>query len=290
MLYSTFCHIQGIDAKAEDLLWRSGIVQWSDAHHALGTGTGDAKVDKLLQKMARDGAGELGGGRDIWQESEVRAEAGDALWFGHRLKPAEQWRLFTRFQARTAYVDIETTGLSPATSHITTIALYDGKNVYTYVYGKNLQDFCTDICRYDVLVTFNGKCFDVPFLEQFFGQKFDMAHIDLRYVLKKVGLSGGLKKIEHECGIGRNELEGVDGYTAVILWKLYKKTQHQEVLDTLLAYNIEDVLHLETLAGIAYNKNIALLPWQKNALVLPKPCKNPLEPCPAVLRALGFAV
>ena len=61
------------------------------------------------------------------------------------------------------------TGLSRDYNEITTIALYDGDEVRTYVNGRNLDAFKEDILDYKVLVTFNGKCFDEPFIEQYFG-------------------------------------------------------------------------------------------------------------------------
>ena len=58
-------------------------------------------------------------------------------------------------------------GLDHSFDEITTIAVYDGTSVFTYVQGENLQDFKEDIQKYKVLVTWNGKCFDIPFLQSF---------------------------------------------------------------------------------------------------------------------------
>ena len=65
-------------------------------------------------------------------------------------------------------MDIETTGLDRYFNDITTIALYNGKSIQTYVQGQNLEDFIEDIQKYNVIVTYNGKCFDIPFIEYFF--------------------------------------------------------------------------------------------------------------------------
>src|SRR4051812_44796342 len=70
---------------------------------------------------------------------------------------------------------------------VTTIALYDGQSLHTYVRGQNLQDFARDIRAYRLLVTYNGKCFDVPVLRQCLGCRLDQAHIDLRHVLAWYG-------------------------------------------------------------------------------------------------------
>ena len=56
----------------------------------------------------------------------------------------------------TVYLDIETTGLDRHID-ITTIALYDGQEIKTYVQGQNLDDFIEEIQRYKVIVRYNGK-------------------------------------------------------------------------------------------------------------------------------------
>jgi uncharacterized protein YprB with RNaseH-like and TPR domain len=65
-------------------------------------------------------------------------------------------------------LDIETTGLDRQYNSITTIALYDGHEIKTYVHGQNLDDFIEDIQQYKVIVSYNGKSFDIPFIENFF--------------------------------------------------------------------------------------------------------------------------
>jgi len=102
----------------------------------------------------------------------------------------------------------------------------------------------------------------VPFIESCFSTHLDQAHIDLRYVLKSLGYSGGLKACEKKLGIDRGDLDGVDGYFAVILWKDYLKTKNPKSLETLLAYNIADVMNLEILMIKAFNMKIAGTPFQ----------------------------
>lgn len=152
-----------------------------------------------------------------------------------------------------AYIDIETTWLSPRDSEITTIALYDGVRIRTYVQGVNLQDFPRDLGGYRLLVSFNGKAFDVPFIERYFGIRLEQAHIDLRHVLGSLGFKGGLKACEKQLGLDRGELEGVDGFFAVMLWQDYLRRGNKAALETLLAYNAEDVVNLEALMVRAYN-------------------------------------
>ena len=98
------------------------------------------------------------------------------------MKSDQHWRLSPHFRNSAAYIDIETTGLSRDFDEITTIALFDGDRVRTYVNGRNLDEFKQDIKDYNLLVIFNGRCFDVPFIERYFRIKLEHAHIDLRFV------------------------------------------------------------------------------------------------------------
>ncbi|MFN2456300.1 MAG: ribonuclease H-like domain-containing protein, partial [Pyrinomonadaceae bacterium] len=97
----------------------------------------------------------------------------------------QHWRLFPEFRASIAYLDIETTGLGYGDS-ITTIAIYDGKSVRHYVKNQNLERFKKDIKEYSLIVTYNGKCFDVPFIESHFQIKINQVHLDLTVVSLKI--------------------------------------------------------------------------------------------------------
>jgi uncharacterized protein len=72
-------------------------------------------------------------------------------FFAEKLPTNQHWRLYREFQDSCAFVDIETTGLySP---EITTIVLYDGRTIRSYVNGVNLNDFPADVTDYHLLVT-----------------------------------------------------------------------------------------------------------------------------------------
>ena len=259
MLTHTFCHLQGIGPAKEKQLWEKGITTWETAL------TGP---DDTVRKNKRVGS--------ALHESMERLTREDALFFASGLPASEQYRLFNTFRDSAVYLDIETTGLS-AWDEITTIALYDGKTVRYYVQGDNLDRFANDILAYKLIITFNGKTFDLPFLRARLNCPLNQAHIDLRYVLASLGFKGGLKKCEKALGINRGDLDGVDGSFAVLLWHEYRKTGNIRALDTLLAYNIEDVINLETLMVRAYNMKIESLGI---TAPLPLPCgmKNPITP------------
>ena len=77
-------------------------------------------------------------------------------------------------------------------------------------------------------------------------------HVDLRFLLARLGYRGGLKKIEPRFGIQRpGEVDGMDGYMAVILWERHQRGD-RTALELLLQYNREDVVNLEILMEQAF--------------------------------------
>lgn len=241
MLENTFCHLPGFGATTEEKLWKAGVLQWTDVLNGHPAPLSAKKMSELKTGCA---------------DSLKRLESGDVKWFGRVLPAAAQWRMYPNFMDEAAYLDIETTGTNSDSCEITTIALWTGKEIKTYVNGRNLEDFAHDIADYQLLISFNGKCFDIPFIEKYFGIRVDAAHIDLRFVFRALGITGGLKGIEKYFGIGRGDAEGLDGYFAVFLWNEYEKYADEKALETLLSYNVMDSVNLENLMIRAYNLHI----------------------------------
>lgn len=211
-------------------------------------------------------------------ESYKRLKAGNSAYFAQSMPSRQHWRLFPDFRGSIAYLDIETNGLAGASGYITTISLYDGNNVHYYVKGRNLEDFKKDILKYKLLVTYNGKCFDIPVIESEFRIKLDQAHIDLRFVLRDLGFTGGLKGCEKKLGIDRGDLDGVDGFFAVLLWNDYRRKGNKKSLETLLAYNIQDAVNLEPLMITSYNLKLRGTPFRgTHEIELPKAPESPLR-------------
>ncbi len=264
MLKNTFCHLKKIGLKREASFWQKNIFSWDDLLSIMNSDNGSSI--KLPSHI-----------RDELAASFRHYENGNANYFANQLSSSEVWRLFADFRHSIAYLDIETTGLYEP--DITTIAIYDGREIKYYVNGQNLSQFVDDISKYQLLVTYNGKTFDLPIIETFFNIKLDKAHIDLRYVLKSLGYSGGLKRCEKQMGISRGDLDGVDGYFAVLLWNDYCQKKNKKTLETLLAYNIEDVMNLEKLMVMAFNQKINRLDHLSiNALEDPKQPDIPFSP------------
>lgn len=272
MLQSCFIHLPGIGPAMNEKLRQAGILCWADA----------------LEKQLPCSASRQNSLRAGVEESLQKLREGDAVWFGNALPAHEQWRLFPSFGQAAAYVDIETSGLQHD-CHITTVALYDGASVRTYVYGDNLEAFADDILAYKLLVTWNGRCFDAPILRRSLRiplDKGDMAHLDLLPVYRKLGYKGGLKAVENRLGLNRDDLEGVDGLDAVRLWLAYEKSNERSYLETLLAYNVADVLSLEFLAryALALQAGQAVYP-----LPFPDSVRKDLNPYTASPEALKAA-
>ena len=273
MLRHSFCHLPGVGGTTEQRLWSAGLTTWD--HVLLG------EVDKKSPGR-RLPADEL-------RESVRRLDQGDAAWFESRLPSAQSWRLFADFRDRCAYLDIETTGMESYDS-VTTIALYDGRSVRTYVRGRNLDDFTADIRAYRLLVTYNGKSFDLPFLRRCLGCSLDHAHIDLRHILASLGVRGGLKACERQLGVTRPGLEEVNGYMAVLLWKDYQRKKDQRSLDTLLAYNVQDTVNLEALMVYAHNTHLGRLAAPFGAdyrLPPPEAILNPFTADPVTIQRIS---
>ena len=248
MIEQSFSHIKGIGPTTETILWSNYINDWLSLKKSINIPLPSNKIDYLKSQII---------------ESEKNLSSNNPKYFSDGLPSGQHWRLFKNFKTTTAYLDIETTGLYPSSAIITTIAIYDGEEIKYYVNGKNLNDFKSDIFQYNLLITYNGKCFDIPFIEQFFNISINHSHIDLRYVLHNLGYSGGLKGCEKQFGISRNELEGIDGFFAIYLWDEYVQNNNQKALDTLLAYNIEDVVNLEYLMHKSYNLKLAETPFEE---------------------------
>ncbi len=259
MLKQTFRHIPGIGLKTEQRIWSLGIESWDDFLKEENKGLALRQT-----KAVRD-----------YLELSQEALPQNPNFFTDLLTVNQHWRLFPHYRQKTIYLDIETTGLNEYQDHITSIATYDGHEVKTYVYGQNLDEFPDDIEQFDVLVTYNGKSFDVPMIERFFQVQLHHAHLDLRYILRNLGYSGGLKSCEKQLGLDRGSLDGVDGYFAVVLWQEYERSGNEKALETLLAYNIEDVVNLEALMVEAYNISLQKTPFFPE-LEIPFPLRPPI--------------
>jgi uncharacterized protein YprB with RNaseH-like and TPR domain len=238
MLRQTFLHIPGLGERREQALWRRGIRTWDDLlANPQGSGLPPALLDAV---------------RVILHLSQEALQRGDVYFFAQHLPPREHWRLFGDFQGVTAYVDIETGMLAHGRQGITVVGVYDGREFRSFVRGQNLHTLEPHLRRFDLLVTFNGKSFDLPVIERELGIPIYQSQIDLKVFLHRLGYRGGLKRIEREWGIVRDDaVAGLTGFDAVLLWARYRRGDAL-ALERLLAYNRADVVNLEALMRRGY--------------------------------------
>jgi uncharacterized protein YprB with RNaseH-like and TPR domain len=242
MLESTYIHVEGIGAKTEQKLWSAGARTWGDyANRAV-----ELRLS-ALQRLRLDA---------MVAESLRRLEQRDFAWFAENLPQREHWRAYPVFRDRIVFLDIETNGgLSPY--DLTLVGMYDGTEMRQFVRGFNLADFPEAVRDKALIVTFFGTGFDLPFLRRAYQMEFPQLHIDLCFLLKRLGYSGGLKQVERELGISRSDVtDGLSGWDAVRLWREWLAGRKRS-LETLLEYNREDVLNMQTLLDIAYPMMLA---------------------------------
>ncbi|OGV64088.1 MAG: hypothetical protein A3K19_06055 [Lentisphaerae bacterium RIFOXYB12_FULL_65_16] len=261
MLTRSFCHFRGVKRDGERHLWRHGILGWDDVERGVPSGIlSPAKTASLREQVA------------VTRQALLARDAGHFLT---RLPVAERPRVLGDFAAETGYLDIETDGLYEG-ARVTTVALFSQDGVRVFVRGQNLDRLPAAIEGLRLLVTYNGKRFDMPILQREFGQEFGVPHLDLCPVLHAWGHYGGLKAIERRLGIAGRTTGGLDGNDAVLLWQHYVEQGDAEALRLLLRYNASDVLTLEPLAWKAWRWAMDGYPLQ-----LPVPpsrlCPNHLQ-------------
>ncbi len=242
MLTATFIHAPGVGPATEQALWAQGVASWADYQERASALRLPPRHKIALHTTIEDSLSAL---------EDERAD-----FFAHALPKREHWRAVSQFP-KIGYLDIETNGGMSADS-ITLIGLYDGFEMHTYVKGQNLAQFAYESQDYDGFVTFFGTGFDLPFLKRRFpvldSVFADRFHIDLCPLLKRLGHTGGLKKIEQQLHIARvPDTDGLSGMDAVRLWRAYRKGGRgsDDALRLLLAYNKEDVINMETLLRYA---------------------------------------
>ena len=242
MLRQTFIHIPGIGKHTERELWSHGIRSWEDA-------------DRFEKRFGFVGA-RLQEKLDCYiPQSWEAIRRKDAGFFERLTALGEAWRVFPEFADECVYLDIETTGMSTVFDSVTLVGLYDGRKYKVFVEGQNLDQFPKELEKYSVVVTFNGSGFDLRFLRLAFPQlAIPPIHIDLRWVMRRLGFVGGLKEVERNLKIRRAAaVEDLSGYDATVLWARHRRGD-QSALERLVQYNTEDVVHLKAIVEIAYDK------------------------------------
>jgi uncharacterized protein YprB with RNaseH-like and TPR domain len=241
VIRSTFLHLPGVGPITEAELWRRGVRDWADI---ASLPPGLDIPDSLLSRV-----------RNELRGSEAALEERRVEYFANRLPQAEHWRLYPSFREETAFLDIETTGLSPYEGIVTVVTIHGGGRTRTFVADEDLEELPAYLRRFRLLSTFNGRLFDVPFLEYRFPTLIvPPVHIDLRFLLYRLGYAGGLKRIEQTLGVGdRTGVEGIHGLDAVRLWEAFRRGD-TDSLARLVRYNRADTVNLQPLLELAVDR------------------------------------
>jgi uncharacterized protein YprB with RNaseH-like and TPR domain/predicted nuclease with RNAse H fold/dephospho-CoA kinase len=231
MLQHTFCHLPGISVKKEQFFWRTGVTTWDDLEHVL----------KPQRTLFQDPTGQS----RILTEIELsrRAyESRNAGYFAVRLPRPEQYRIACSLPDSLLFLDIETTGLSRYYDYITLIGASKGERYKVFLKDSDPTELFDWMRESPVIVTFNGALFDVPFvLERYPNAPIPAAHIDLRFLARRAGLSGGQKELEGRLKIKRPKyIEDIRGEAAPILWHRFRRGD-SDALRRLIEYNHSDI-------------------------------------------------
>ncbi|MEM2116769.1 MAG: ribonuclease H-like domain-containing protein [Thermoplasmata archaeon] len=241
MLKDSLIIFSGISYKRQKHLKNKGIITWDD----------------LLKK------GKIYFSAENWKiiEEEIyRAmenfEKGNIDYFINLIEKRDHFIIYNDFKEKAVFLDIETTGLD-FENDITILGISNYKRNYrVFVNGINLyeENIIPYLRNFKILVTFYGSKFDIPFIRKKYRILGDylsnMVHIDLCFLGHRVGFKGGLKSIEKQVGIWREEeIKNLGGYDAVKLWIDYKNGK-REALIKLIKYNRRDVLNLINLIEI----------------------------------------
>ncbi|MFB6309016.1 MAG: ribonuclease H-like domain-containing protein [Haloarculaceae archaeon] len=238
---NSFIGADGVGERTERRLWEAGITHWDEFERAGGVPdpVGPTQAERIERFV---------------DQGRNRLADEDAAFFESAFPSGERWRLYESFCDRAAFFDIETTGLDHDRDRVTTVSVHRGGETETLVRGDDLTAERLRAVFEDaaLLVTFNGKRFDVPFLETSFDVSLDHPHLDLMYTCRKLDLSGGLKQIERDIGIERDRPD-ISGRDAVRLWREHEQGR-DGALETLISYNREDAENLRTLAERATSR------------------------------------
>ncbi len=243
MIKHTFSIFDGIGEKTEQRFWREGILSWEDMlERERAVAISQPRYDLVRESVCY-----------LYEELCRKNPEPFATYV--RLR--DHWRLFERFKDTVACLDIETNGFPPERGgKVTVVGIYKAGEYRALVRGDGLTERSVQeaLEGVNLLVTFFGTGFDIPFLKKVYpGLDLRIPHFDLSFAARKLGFKGGLKKIEVQFGLCRSEeVEGMNGYDAVLLWRAWQRGDTGS-LEKLVEYNRADTENLFYLAERLYN-------------------------------------
>lgn len=224
----SLCQIAGITPELECKLMRSGMTSVAQLGLRCGEMFPISRAERIRTSIAR---------HRKFRELGMTDGIVNAFPCGRRVRV-----LSDRFE-RACFLDVET----DERMRITCISTLMDCQAATFTRRRNLDDFLDVWQKAELLVSFNGKRFDVPIIQRTFGLTRVPAQIDLMDEARHYGLTGGLKQIEKAIGFQRDGSAGMNGMDAVVLWHRFDHSGDEDALETLKRYNREDVESLVVL-------------------------------------------
>lgn len=165
-------------------------------------------------------------------------------------------------------LDIETTGLDPSRNKFILGGLFDLQTKTMHqIFAENRSEekdalvaFYDIICDLDMVITYNGKHFDMPFII-----KRMRAHgigtllpydLDLYLVInghspiKKLVPNLKQKTVENYMGLWQSRADEISGAESVELYNRYENSSDPELEEKILLHNSDDVLQLTRLIKV----------------------------------------
>ena len=175
-----------------------------------------------------------------------------------------------------AIIDIETTGLSPAYNSIILVGIIivDNDDAILHQYFATGPDDELEILSYTArllsqvnhIVTFNGRMFDIPFIEKRclkHGIQIDIPfNLDLFVLLKhysdlpKFLPRMNQKTVEQYAGIDTLRQDKLSGGDSVLLYNQYLESSSMDLEKRILLHNSDDVKQLLRLRSLIVNTDI----------------------------------
>lgn len=229
-------------------LWARGILTWSDFEAAAQR---DVVMSKRLDAELLERLGAV----------KTAVAQRDLPTLAAAMPEREHWRLYPMFREQAAFVDLE----ADDDLAITVGGVFDATGPATFIAGRNLEALAPRLAKSPIWVTFNGGAFDLPVLRRHFAQiREPLAHIDLRFLIRKARLKGGLKHVEDTLGLGRPpHLKGVKGFDAIRLWREFCINRRIEGLRLLVEYNLYDAINLKSVLELSLNKIADQFDWSR---------------------------
>lgn len=181
---------------------------------------------------------------------------------------------------KVVVADIEATGLSPRSCSVIlggAVSAFDAENRKVFQYFADTKDdeqellerYCGFLSEFDVIITYNGDTYDLPFLKKRMKKhKLDSSGLDRLYsmdmyrVIKKHSQLGRLlpdlkqKTVERYMGLSDTRSDLIDGKMTAELYEDYHAAnalRSEEILGKILLHNRDDVVQLSDIMGVLRN-------------------------------------